>query len=79
MAKQMSVGRIELPVNLDRSDKELMDALRGPKGDAGVSIRGEKGDKGDPSNVMGPRGEEGPLPSDENIKRLIREVLRERM
>ena len=103
MPKQMSTGRIELPVNLDRSDKELMDALRGPKGDPGTSIKGdkgdegpkgrdsfvagpagdkgdsiqgEKGDRGDPSTVEGPRGLEGPLPSDEHIERLIRKVMK---
>ncbi len=47
MPKQMSVGKIELPVDLDRSDKELMDALRGPKGDPGQSLKGDKGDKGE--------------------------------
>lgn len=50
----------------------------GPKGDKGDSIRGDKGDKGDPGNdstVPGPKGDVGPEPSDERLKKLIREVL----
>ena len=47
----------------------------GPKGGKGDSIEGEKGDKGDDSTVPGPKGDKGDEPSDERLKKLIREVL----
>ena len=53
---------IKLPVELDRSDKELMAALKGDKGDPGQSLRGDKGDegpKGKDSFVAGPPGAKG--------------------
>ncbi len=60
MAKSGPVS-IKLPIDLDRSDKELMDALRGPKGDPGQSIKGDPGDsiRGKDSLVRGPQGEKG--------------------
>ena len=52
---------IKLPVELDRSDTELMAALKGEKGDKGDSVKGDKGDsvRGADSTVPGPKGDKG--------------------
>lgn len=50
----------------------------GPKGDKGDSIKGAKGDPGNDgkdSVVPGPPGPPGPMPTKEELKKLIREVL----
>jgi len=61
MAKEMSKGQVVFQVGLDRDDKELMDTLKGDKGDPGRSIKGDKGDsiKGEDSIVPGPPGPKG--------------------
>jgi len=61
MAKDMSKGQVVFQVDLNRNDKELMDALKGEKGDPGRTLKGDKGDsiKGDDSTVPGPRGPKG--------------------
>ena len=60
MAKQLS-SYMRIPVDIDRDDKELMEALRGPKGDPGQSVKGDKGDsiEGPVSTKSGPKGDKG--------------------
>ena len=67
----------------DRGDSVKGDSIKGadsivpgPKGDKGDSVQGPKGDKGDPSFIMGPRGDTGPPLSREEMKELIREVMK---
>ncbi len=53
---------LRLPIELDRSDTELMAALQGEKGDPGQSLQGDRGvegPKGKDSFVAGPKGDKG--------------------
>lgn len=52
---------LRLPIELDRSDPELMATLKGDKGDKGDSVKGDKGDsvRGADSTFPGPPGPPG--------------------
>ena len=51
------LGSCEVIINLD--DKALIEALRGPKGDKGLAVKGDPGPPGKDSIVPGPEGDKG--------------------
>ena len=61
MAKDHAKGELRFLVDIDRNDADLMERLKGDKGNKGDSIKGDKGDSivGPVSTEPGPKGDDG--------------------
>jgi hypothetical protein len=57
VSKSLKAAGIVFPVTVDLDDPDIVEALKGPKGDTGP--QGNPGPQGRPSEAPGPKGDKG--------------------